>query len=149
MSGEKKSEKINNKDSVHTETRSLLRARKLLKSKKPEFVRQESWRYKRVKSSWRKPKGIDSKMRIKKKGWPKSIQIGYRSPKKVRGFHPSGFKEIIIHNVDDLERVNSGNVVRIGGTVGMKKKLNIIMRAKELKIQIVNPRGVEEIEPSK
>jgi large subunit ribosomal protein L32e len=149
MSEEKKSEKINNKDSVHTETRSLLRARKLLKSKKPEFVRQESWRYKRVKSSWRKPKGIDSKMRIKKKGWPKSIQIGYRSPKKVRGFHPSGFKEIIIYNVDDLERVNSGNVVRIGGTVGMKKKLNIIKRAKELNIQIVNPRGVEEIEPSK
>jgi large subunit ribosomal protein L32e len=147
MSEERKSEKINNKDSVHTETSSLLRTRKLLKSKKPEFVRQESWRYKRVKSSWRKPKGIDSKMRIKKKGWPKSIQIGYRSPKKVRGFHPSGFKEIIVYNVNDLERVNSGNVVRIGGTVGMKKKLNIIKRAKELKIQIVNPRGVEKIEP--
>jgi large subunit ribosomal protein L32e len=147
MSEERKSEKINNKDSVHTETSSLLRTRKLLKSKKPEFVRQESWRYKRVKSSWRRPKGIDSKMRIKKKGWPKSIQIGYRSPKKVWGFHPSGFKEIIIYNVTDLERVNSGNVVRIGGTVGMKKKLNIIKRAKELKIQIVNPRGVEKIEP--
>jgi len=147
MSEERKSEKINNIDSVHTETSSLLRTRKLLKSKKPEFVRQESWRYKRVKSSWRKPKGIDSKMRIKKKGWPKSIQIGYRSPKKVRGFHPSGLKEIIIYNVNDLERVNSENMVRIGGTVGMKKKLNIIKRAKELKIQIVNPRGVEKIEP--
>lgn len=143
MSEERESEKIRARA---REIRSLLRVRKSLKGKKPEFVRQESWRYKRVKPSWRKPKGLDSKMRVHKKGWPKSVQTGYRSPKKVRSFHPSGFEEVLIYNVDDLERVNSGKIVRIGRTVGMKKRLTIIERAKELKIQIVNPRGVEKIE---
>ena len=35
--------------------------------KKPKFRRQESWRYKRVPDKWRRPHGIDSKMRKKVK----------------------------------------------------------------------------------
>ena len=50
--------------------------------KKPKFRRQESWRYKRVTDRWRKPHGIDSKMRKKIKGWPASPTTGYRSPKE-------------------------------------------------------------------
>ena len=52
--------------------------------KKPRFRRQESWRYKRVTDRWRKPHGIDSKMRKKIKGWPTSPTTGYRSPKRTR-----------------------------------------------------------------
>ena len=47
--------------------------------KKPRFRRQESWRYKRVGDTWRRPHGIDSKMRKKVKGWPPSPCPGYRS----------------------------------------------------------------------
>jgi large subunit ribosomal protein L32e len=115
--------------------------------KKPDFVRQESWRYKRVKSSWRRPRGEDSKMRKKMGGWPKSAEVGYRSPKKVRGLHPSGLEEVIVNSLKDLEKVNSKQAVRIGHTVGMKKRITIIERAKKNNLHILNPRGVGEGEP--
>jgi len=86
-------------------------------------------------------------MRKKDGGWPKSVEVGYRSPKKVRGHHPSGFEEVIVYNPKDLEKVNSEQVVRIGHTVGLRKRLTIIERAKELKLHILNPRGVGEGEP--
>ena len=134
------------KPKIGVEKRRLLRVRKLQKTKKPDFVRQESWRYKRVKSSWRRPRGRDSRMRKKDAGWPKSVSIGYRSPVKVRGIHPSGFEEILIHNTKDLEKVNSKNVVRIGHTVGLKKRLMIIEKANELNLRVLNTRGVDEDE---
>ena len=71
----------------------LLTLRDTQKRRQPSFTRLESWRYKRLKGVWRKPKGIDNHMRLKRKGWPKSVTVGYRSPKKVRGLHPSGFYE--------------------------------------------------------
>ena len=86
-------------------------------------------------------------MRVKKIGWPKSVEIGYRSPRSIRGLHPSGFKEVIIYNVNDLENINSDDVARIGHTVGLKKRFIIVERAKELKIHILNPRGVDKVEP--
>ena len=60
-----------------------------IRTKKPGFERQESWRYKRLKPNWRRPKGIDNKMRRKIKGWPATVNVGYRGPKVVRGLHPS------------------------------------------------------------
>jgi large subunit ribosomal protein L32e len=134
------------KPKIGAEKKRLLRVRKLQKSKKPDFVRQESWRYQRVKSSWRRPRGRDSRMRKKDGAWPKSVEIGYRSPVKVRGIHPSGFEEILIHNPKDLEKVNSKSVVRIGHTVGLKKRLIIIEKANELNLHVLNPRGVGEDE---
>lgn len=142
-------EKKSNSQEVLVETNRFLHIRKVLKSRRPKFVRQESWRYKRLKPSWRKPRGIDSKMRLKLKGRPKSVEVGYRSPKKVRGFHPSGFEEVMVYNTKDLEKIDPGKVVRIGHTVGSKKRSKIVERAKELKIHVVNPREVSEIEPKK
>lgn len=114
--------------------------RKRLKRKKPTFRRQESWRYKRVSQVWRKPDGIDSKMRAKKKGWPKSAEVGYRGPRKARGLHPSGYEEVLVRNADDLVKVDpETQAVRIAHTVGMKKRAEISLRAGERQIYIVNP----------
>ena len=121
----------------------LLRVRKTQKKRKPHFIRQESWRYKRVGVSWRRPRGIDSKMRVKKKGRPKSVEVGYRSPKIVRGFHPIGLEEKLVHNVEDLKDVAQDQVVRIGHTVGLLKRLKITEKAKELGLHVVNIRGVD------
>ena len=44
----------------------LMELRKNMNKKRPSFRRVESWRYKRVKDSWRKARGIDSKTRKKK-----------------------------------------------------------------------------------
>ena len=132
----KREEEVNNLGK-----RRLLNIRKQQKRTKPDFIRQESWRYKRVKPSWRRPRGIDSKMRSERKGWPASVKVGYRSPKGVRGFHPSGFEEIMIYNEYDLDFVNPSNqVVRIGHTVGRRKRVLIVQRADELGVYVVNPR---------
>ena len=56
---------------------------RLMKLKRPEFVRQESWRYVRLKPNWRRPRGKDSKMRLQRSGWPPLVKIGYRTPKSI------------------------------------------------------------------
>lgn len=118
----------------------LLRLREKKKRKKPRFRRQESWRYKRLPPSWRRPRGIDNKMRERKKGWPKMPDIGYRSPKMVRGLHPSGLEDILIHNPSELESLDpEKHAVRIGHTVGTRKRVTIIDRANELNLSMLNP----------
>jgi large subunit ribosomal protein L32e len=117
-----------------------LALRETLKGKKPDFVHSESWRLKRVKPSWRKPTGLDNKMRLKRKGWPKSVDVGYRSPKSVRGLHPSGFEEVIVHNVQDLDAITSVQAVRISHTVGRRKRVDIVERAEDRKIVVLNKR---------
>ena len=40
----------------------------------PEFKRGESWRYKRIKPNWRKPKGIDNKRRFRQRAGPQIVK---------------------------------------------------------------------------
>jgi len=120
------------------------------KRKKPKFRRQESWRYKRVKENWRKPLGVDNKMRKKVKGWPRSPEPGYGSPKEIRGLHPSGYEEIRIQRVDDLSKIDpQRQAIRIAHTVGAKKRVEILARAEERGIHVLNPRRVKELEEFK
>jgi large subunit ribosomal protein L32e len=124
----------------------LIVLRERHKTKKPKFRRQESWRYKRVSKVWRKPDGVDSKMRKHKKGWPKSVEIGYRGPRAARNLHPSGYSETLVRNVDDLNRINPRTqAIRIAHTVGMKKRAEISVRANERSIHILNP--LPEVKP--
>ncbi len=124
-----------------------LRKRKQVTNKKPDFGRQESWRYRRLKESWRRPRGIDSKMRKKVKGWPRSPGVGYRSPKETRGLHPSGYEEVIVRNVDDVRKVDpKTQAIRIARQVGARKEVEISAIADELKIHVLNPRKALELE---
>lgn len=122
-----------------------LRLRQRLKRRKPDFVRPESWRYVRIKKNWRRPQGLDHKMRIKYKGWPPTVNIGYRGPKKVRGFHPSGCQEVLVYNAADLEHVDpKTQVARIAHTVGKRKRTQILVEAKKKKIRILNAKQAKE-----
>lgn len=117
----------------------LLKIREELSKKRPKFIRQESWRYVRIKPNWRRPRGIDSKMRLKKKGYPKSPNVGYRSPKLVRGLHPTGYREVLVHNLNDLEGIDPNRyAIRIAAAVGKRKRLEIIKKADELGIKVLN-----------
>jgi large subunit ribosomal protein L32e len=118
--------------------------------KKPKFRRQESWRYKRVTDRWRKPHGVDSKMRKKVKGWPVSPTTGYRSPKKTRGLHPSGFAEARVQSVEDLGGIDPElQAIRIARTVGGRKRVEILALAEAKGIHVLNPRRIRETEEFK
>ena len=122
-----------------------LRIKARIKRKKPDFVRQESWRYDRLKENWRRPRGIDNKMRRKIKGWPPTVNVGYRSPKAARGLHPSGYEEVLVHNVEELKNVNpKTQAVRIAHTVGKRKRAQILMQARKRKITVLNLGEVKE-----
>ncbi|GIU71425.1 MAG: 50S ribosomal protein L32e [Candidatus Nitrosocaldaceae archaeon] len=125
---------------MSTDIKELLKLREEIKSKKPEFVACESWRYKRVKESWRKPRGIDNRMRRRLKGWPKLVKIGYGSPRVTRYLHPSGYNDVLVYNVDDLLKLDkTRDAARIGASVGRRKRIQILKKAKELNIKVLNP----------
>jgi large subunit ribosomal protein L32e len=115
--------------------------------KKPIFKRQESWRYIRVKPNWRKPKGKSSRMRRKIKGWPKLVSIGYGNKKELKNLHPSGYKPVIVYTIKDLEKINKETqAIVIAHTVGEKKRLQILEKAKELGLKVLNKKVEEEKE---
>lgn len=128
------------------EKKRLLRVRKRINKKRPHFKRFESWRFQRIKDQWRKPRGIDNKMRTEEQGWPKSVKVGYRGPAAVRGLHSSGYEEVMVWNTADLDKVDpESQVARIGGSVGARKKEAILEKAEELNVHILNP-GVQDFE---
>ncbi len=125
-----------------------LKLRQRIKRKKPKFVRPESWRYHRLKENWRKPQGLDHKMRIKYAGWPPTVSVGYRGPKATRGLHPSGYMEVLAHNAEELKNVDpKTQAVRIGHTVGKRKRAQILAEAKKKRITVLNIKQVKEVIP--
>ncbi len=125
-------------------SKKLMKKVQEIKRRMPKFRRQEWFRFKRLGEKWRRPRGKDSKMRLGKKGKPAMPSVGYRLPKSIRGLHPSGREEVLVRNLKDVERVDaSKQVIRIASNVGRRKREQIIARAKELGIQVLNLGGKE------
>ena len=127
------------KPELSDETADALAKRAMISGRRPAFKRQEWFRYSKLGEMWRKPKGIHSKMKRGLKRRPPMVEVGYRGPADVRGLHPSGFEEVLVYNVDGLEAIDpKKQAVRIGGTVGTKKRMAIEDRADELGIRVLN-----------
>ncbi|EOB11608.1 60S ribosomal protein L32 [Nosema bombycis CQ1] len=110
-------------------------------TKKIHFVRHHSDRYKRVKPSWRRPKGIDSNVRKGLNGQRRMPKIGYGKPKCIKHLLPCGLKKLRIFNVEDLDPLTMLNRVfcgEIANTVGARKRIAIVNKAKDLGIHITN-----------
>lgn len=123
---------------------SLLEVRKILKSKKPDFIRQQGNYVKGLEKKWRKPKGMHSKLRRKFRGKIKMPSIGYSSPSIVRFHHPSGLLPILINSIQDLSKVKKNSGLILGSTMGKRKKTEIIKKALELKLKILNLKDPEK-----
>ena len=133
------------KPQLDDEAQKALSKRNAANRKRPAFKRQNWFRYKRLGQKWRKPRGMHSKMRARRKYRPPMASISYRGPAAARGLHPSGFAEVIVHRPADLEVMDpQREAARIAATVGDRKREVIEPRAAELKIRVLNSRGYED-----
>lgn len=124
---------------VRKESRPMLKVRKKMKKKKPGFSRQEGYRLKKLKKAWRRPRGRHSKLRKHERARGRLPKVGYGSPKSVKGLTRYGYREVRISNPNELEKLNPGKeIALISSSVGKRKRTEIIKKAEEMKIKIVN-----------
>jgi large subunit ribosomal protein L32e len=125
----------------------LLKVRKRQKHKKPHFVQTDQHKKKRLKDTWRRPKGLHNKKRryILAKG--EMARVGYGSPAAVKGLHPSGFEEVFLDRVQELDSFDPhSQAIRIAGSLGQRKRMQIVNKARSLGLKILNPPLEEEVE---
>jgi large subunit ribosomal protein L32e len=136
---EEDSYKAKAKPELSAERRLALSAKNHMNAKRPAFHRQEWFRYKKLGDKWRKPKGIHSKMREHLKKRPPVVSIGFRSPKATRDLHPSGFREIMIHNTKEMEFINPKvEAARVAHGVGFANLMRIVLKADQKGIRLLN-----------
>eukprot|EP00300_Choanocystis_sp_HF-7_P003951 c13010_g1_i1.p1 GENE.c13010_g1_i1~~c13010_g1_i1.p1 ORF type:complete len:149 (+),score=27.11 c13010_g1_i1:1-447(+) len=117
--------------------------RTIVKKKTTHFKRHHSDRYKRIGhvTTWRKPKGIDSRVRRRFKGAIRMAKIGYGSNKKTRHVLPNGFKKFSVSNVKELEVLLMHNRIfaaEIAHNVSARQRAVIVERAAHLNIKLTN-----------
>jgi large subunit ribosomal protein L32e len=118
---------------------SLLRSKIRKARKTPRFKRQELWAQAILKDTWRKPKGRHSKMRKQERGRGRLPKPGYGSPVAVKGLNKQGFREIRVFNPSQLEKLDKEKeAALVASAVGRKKRLEILKRAEELGVTVVN-----------
>lgn len=112
------------------------------KKKTPSFRRTEWFRYKRLsRSGWRAPHGMDSKQRRNYKYRSSLVRVGHGKVAAARGLHPSGFREVMVQNPNDLDNIDpETEAARVGRSVGGRKREQIYFRADELGIRVLNRR---------
>ena len=124
---------------LSAEVKAMLVKRAEVSGRRPEFRRQEWFRYAKLGIKWRKPRGMHSKMRRHYKYRPTIVSIGFRGPALVRGLASSGFQEVLVYNPSNLDVIDpKTQAAKIGGTVGGKKRATIIEKADHPKIRVLN-----------
>ncbi|OIW33635.1 ribosomal protein L32e [Coniochaeta ligniaria NRRL 30616] len=116
----------------------------IVKKRTKGFMRHQSDRFKCLDATWRKPKGIDNRVRRRFKGNLVMPSIGYGSNKKTKHMMPSGHKAFVVSNVRDVELLLMHNKVyaaEIAHNVSSRKRIDIIARAKQLSVKVTNPKA--------
>ncbi|KAL1797926.1 60S ribosomal eL32 domain-containing protein [Alternaria dauci] len=113
----------------------------IVKKHRKRFNRHQSDRFMCVDPSWRKPKGIDNRVRRRFKGQAAMPKIGYGSNRKTRHMMPSGHKAFVVNNVADVDLLlmhNATFAAEIAHAVSARKRIEIIARAKQIGVKVTN-----------
>lgn len=107
-----------------------------------------SWRQKsklgkgRIKKQkWRKARGRHNKIREKRKGRARQVEIGYRTRTEERG-RIEGKIPLFIKNLKEAENVKKGDIVIIA-RIGMRKRLEIEKMIEQKSAKVLNLRGAQ------
>mmetsp|Transcript_69301 Transcript_69301/g.166154 ORF Transcript_69301/g.166154 Transcript_69301/m.166154 type:complete len:134 (+) Transcript_69301:87-488(+) len=114
---------------------------KMIKKRTKKFHRFQADRFKRMAQSWRKPRGIDCRVRRKFKGTTRQPKIGYGSDKKTRYRLKNGFYRFKVNNVAELDMLlmhNDKYAVEVAHHVGAKMRKQIVERADQLRLHVTN-----------
>merc|ERR1712141_457520 len=114
---------------------------KIVKKRTKKFTRHQSDRYKKLSRNWRKPKGIDNRVRRKFKGMYIVPNIGYGSAKTTKHMLPIGFRKVLVHNIKELEVLMMQNkkfCAEIAHGVSAKNRKTLVERAQQLCIRVTN-----------
>lgn len=107
------------------------------------FKRDGYGKKRQLSDSWRKPRGQHNKQREQKKAKGALPKPGFGSPIAVRGMHPSGFFEVLISSVKELEGIDpKTHAVRIGATVGDRTRSGLQEKALDAGFKVLNARTV-------
>jgi len=114
----------------------------IVKKRVKQFVRHQSDMFKRIgEKKWRKPKGIDSRVRRRYKGNMPMVRIGYGTNANHRHILPNGFLKFRVNNVQELELLlmqNRKYAAEIAHNVSVRKRQAIVERALQLNIKVLN-----------
>ncbi len=122
----------------------MLKLRKQLKARKPDFIREDYQKRACIPLPWRRPRGLHSKMRHRFAGHRALVDPGYGSPRRVYGLHPSGYEPVLVHTINELSRLdvkNQGAV--LGSTLGLPKRIALLAKAKELGVKVLNVKDID------
>ncbi len=122
----------------------LMEIKSAMKKRRPSFKRQEfNKRIRLSRSSWRKPRGVDSKMREQRGGYRAIVKIGYRTPRKLRGRLSNGLIEVKVSTVKELNSMTKDQIAVIPRNIGNRRRLELFKEALKSKILISNFRNIE------
>jgi large subunit ribosomal protein L32e len=123
---------------------SSLKLRKLLKSKKPNFIREDYQKRDCIPMPWRRPRGLHSKMRHRFAGHRALVHPGYGSPKEVFGLHPSGLAPVVVHTLNELSKLDGKTQGAVlGSTLGMPRRIALMTKAKAMGVRVLNVKNVD------
>ncbi|XP_058592248.1 large ribosomal subunit protein eL32-like, partial [Neofelis nebulosa] len=114
---------------------------KIVKKRTKKLIRHQSDRYVKIKRNWRKPRGIDNRVRRRLKGQILMPNVGYGS-NKTKHMLRCGFRKFLVHNVKELEVLlmcNKSYCAETAHKVSSKNHKAIVERAAQLAIRVTNP----------
>jgi len=123
----------------------MLELRKRIKSKKPLMIRQDWYKKTRLAKVWRRPKGLHSKFRHRRKERQGAVEPGWGSPREAKWLHSSGLEFVVVNSTFELEKIAKDTQgIVIAGAVGSKKKIDIVKLAMKKNISILNLKNPAE-----
>ena len=116
----------------------LIKAKKEAKARQPRFNRTDGHKKRRTKQGWRRPKGLQSKMRLHRKGYSRTVKTGYGTPAALRGTTRDGLTIKRVENKHDLDQLDPKTDAALLGNLGRKKKEDLIKAAQEKGLALAN-----------
>eukprot|EP00474_Spongospora_subterranea_P008374 CRZ08832.1 hypothetical protein [Spongospora subterranea] len=113
----------------------------VIKKRQAKFIRHQAFNFMRVPLKWRRPKGIDSRVRRRFRDNIKMANCGYGTNTKHKHILPNGFKKFQVANMKELELLMMHNrtyAAEIKSQVSVRSRKAICERAAQLNIKVIN-----------